>query len=123
MHSDFFLIPQIFSGLHVVGGWPTIITGGIAFSLISLIIKPILKVITLPLNIITFGFFSFLINAILLYILTVFVPQINVTAFTFPGIMFSGFVVPPIYFNLIFAYIVISFSFSVLVTAIEWIFN
>lgn len=118
-----YLISLVFDGLGIEGGAQTLIIAGVIFTLISYIIKPILKIITLPLTLITFGVFSFFINAILLYLLVIMVPQITVTAFAFQGMSIGGFVSPPIYFNVFFAYIVISFAISFIATAIKWVFH
>ncbi len=54
----------------------------IVLSLINLIIRPIILLLTLPINILTLGLFTFVINAIL----------IMVAAYLVPGITVSGFV-------------------------------
>lgn len=117
------ILPLLFSGVKIYGGVSTFILAGFVFSLISLIIKPVLKIITLPINLITFGAFSFFINAILLYILTVFIPQISIQAFMFPGFSFAGFVIPRIFINTFFAYIICSFVVSSVGSAIYWLFK
>lgn len=116
-----FLISQIVSGLTISGGFTTYLVGGIILSLLFLIVKPILSIITLPLNIITLGFFSFIINAVILYFLTILVPNISITAFTFNGFSFSGFIVPSIPFNNFFAFVVVSMLLSFIVGALKWL--
>jgi len=55
-------------GIEFTGPIQTIlITGGIV-GLLNFFIKPVLKVIFLPLRIITFGFFSLIINMVLVWI-------------------------------------------------------
>lgn len=56
----------------VVGGWTTALFAAIAFSIINLIIKPLIKLIALPFTIITLGLFRFIVNGILVYILAAF---------------------------------------------------
>jgi len=109
------------SGVKVTGGLPTYIFGGLALTILLLFIKPILNILSLPLNIITFGLFSFVTNIIIFYLLTVIVPGISITAFTFPGISYSGFVVPSIYFNTIFAFLMVSFLQSLIVSFLTWL--
>lgn len=120
---SFSILPQLFSGVKVFGGFSTFLLAGFAFSLISLVIKPILKIVTLPLNLLTFGGFSFFINVILLYILTIFVPQISIHAFMFQGFSFAGFIVPRIFINAFFAYIICSFVLSCIGSGIYWLFE
>jgi len=116
-----FLISQVVSGMKVSGGLIAYLIGGFALTLLMVLLKPILKILTLPLNIITLGMFSFVINVIIFYLLTVFVPSIIISAFTFPGLSFSGFVIPSFYLNTLFAFILISFLQSVVVSFLTWL--
>jgi len=116
-----FLLTQIISGVKVTGGLPTYLFGGIALTILLVVIKPILNILSLPLNLITFGFFSFLTNIIIFYLLTVIVPGISINAFTFPGISYSGFVIPQFYFNIIFAFLLVAFLQSLIVSFLTWL--
>lgn len=116
-----FILTQVLSGVKISGGVLTYIIGGAALSVMFVIIKPILNIITLPLNIITFGTFSFLMNSIILYLLTVLVSNISISAFVFIGFAFAGFVVPTVHLNTFFAFIVASIFLSVIVGALTWL--
>src|SRR3989344_3436662 len=107
-----FLLTQIFSGVKIYGGLITYIIAGFALSLLFLIIKPILTILTLTLNLATLGLFSFIINAIILYLLTVMVPGISISSFVFKGFSFAGFIVPDISFNAFFAFIASSMALT-----------
>lgn len=116
-----FLTSQIITGLKISGGLTVYLIGGIALSILFLIVKPILSIITLPLNIITLGLFSFLINAIILYLLTIFVANISISAFTFKGTSFAGFVIPSLYINNFFAFVIVSILLSCIVGFLRWL--
>lgn len=116
-----FLTPQIITGLTVSGGLTTYLIGGIVLSILFLVVKPILSIITLPLNIVTLGLFSFLINAIILYLLTILVSNISITAFTFNGLNFSGFIIPKFYVNNFFAFVIASILLSFVVGVLKWL--
>jgi putative membrane protein len=116
-----FLLTQIISGVKVSGGLPTYCFGGIALTILLVFLKPILNILALPLNIVTLGFFSFLTNIIIFYLLTVIVPGIAINAFTFPGLSYSGFVVPQFYFNVIFAFLLVAFLQSLIVSFLTWL--
>ena len=116
-----FFLSQILSGVKVSGGLFTYILGGIALTLLFLILKPILNLLALPLNIVTLGMFSFLTNIVIFYLLTVFVIGISISAFTFTGISYAGFKVPQIYFNTLFAFIIVSFLQSICVSFLNWL--
>ena len=108
-------------GVRISGGLTTYIIGGVVLSLLFVIVKPILSLITLPLNIITLGLFSFLINAIILYLLTVLVPAVSVVGFRFKGLSFLGFVVPQVSVNIFFAFIIASALMSLILGFLKWL--
>lgn len=116
-----YIISQILPGVKVSGGFFTYIFGGFALTLLFILLRPVLKLLTLPLNIITLGMFSFLTNVIIFYLLTVLVIGISITAFTFPGYAYAGFIIPAIYFNSLFAFILVSFLQSVIVSFLSWL--
>ena len=115
------MLTVVLPGVKITGGIPTFIIGGVVLSLMFLIIKPILNIITLPLNFITLGSFSFFINVIILYLLTVFVPSISISSFAFSGIKFAGFIVPKIFVNTFFAFILASLVLSGVFTFLTWL--
>lgn len=113
----------ILSGLHIGGGYFTLIEAGLVLMILGLVLKPILSIVALPINLVTFGMASFLVNAIVLLILTLLIPQISITEFTFPGYTFGGFVIPKIFFNTFFAYVIIASIFSAVTSFIYWLFS
>lgn len=116
-----FIIAQFVPGFMVNGGFAIFLFGGLCLTILFIVLRPILNVLALPLNIMTLGAFSFLVNVIIFYLLTVFVPDISITSFTFPGLSFAGFIIPPIYFNTLFSFILISFLQSLVVTFLTWL--
>ena len=116
-----FVLDQAVPGLSVSGGFLTLIAGGLALSLLFLVVKPVLNLISLPLNLVTLGLFSFLTNAIIFYLLTVFVTGITIASFTFPGFNFAGFVIPKIFFNTLFAFVIVALLQSLIVNFISWL--
>lgn len=116
-----FFLGLIDEGLVIQGGVGTYMIGGFALCLLFMIVKPILNILSLPLNLITLGLFSFLTNTIILYLATVFVPQIRITAFTFSGASFSGFIIPSLSFNTFFAFVVSAGLLALIVGFISWL--
>lgn len=116
-----YFLTLLLSGVRVTGGLNTYLAGGLVLAVVYKILKPILSIISLPLNIITLGFTSFLINVLLFYLATTIISQITVNAFTLNSFSFSGFIVPTIHFNSLFAYVAAAFVQSVIVSFISWI--
>jgi putative membrane protein len=64
-----------------VDSLPTAVIAAGLLGLINVFIKPVLVILTLPLNIITLGLFSFIINAFLLKIVAYFVTGLEIDGF------------------------------------------
>ena len=75
------LTVYIVPGVSVMGGWLTIVLAALVWSVISLVIKPVLVILTLPVTIITFGLFAFVLNALLFWGMTLVVPGFSVAGF------------------------------------------
>ena len=65
----------------VIGGFYTALIVAIVLGVLNITIKPILSILTLPLNIITLGLFSFVINAVLLLLIASFVEGFDIAGF------------------------------------------
>jgi putative membrane protein len=116
-----FFLSQVLPGVRVDGGIITFLLGGVALTFLFRLLRPVLNLLSMPLNLVTLGFFSFLTNVIIFYLLTILVVGISITSFTFPGISYMGFVIPEIYFNTLFAFILVSFLQSVSVSFLNWL--
>lgn len=56
--------------------WQTLVLAGVILGLINFFIKPILKVITLPLRIVTFGLFGLIINILMIWMVSFIFPEL-----------------------------------------------
>ncbi|MCL4360698.1 phage holin family protein [Patescibacteria group bacterium] len=106
------LTSQIFPTIVIAGSWQTLLVAGAIFALLMLFVHPMLKILFIPINIITFGLLSWLINVIVLWLLTVFVPAVEVRPWQFPGYSVGGFVIPAISFSYPLALILSSLSIT-----------
>ena len=115
------VLNQIVPGVTIAGGFKTFVIAGFILSLLLLIIKPILNILSLPLNMVTLGLFSFFTNSIILYLLTVFVTEVQVSKFTFNGYEFAGFIVPVMTFNTLSAFIITAAILSIIIAFFDWL--
>lgn len=81
-----YLTVSIVPGVEIAGDltgevWTTTLLVAVVWSVISMIIKPVLGILTLPITIITLGLFSFVLNALLFWAMTLIVPGFVVTGF------------------------------------------
>jgi putative membrane protein len=74
------LMPNFIAGITVTGFYPALIAA-LIWGLISVTVRPILGLLTLPINLITFGLFSFILNALLFWFVASFVQGFGVAGF------------------------------------------
>src|SRR5688572_20251379 len=116
-----FLLPQIIPGMSIIGGLNTLLVGSFVLTLLFIILKPILSIISFPVNILTLGVFNIFINGLLIYLLTVFVTEITISAFTYTNANVLGFITPVIAFNTFFAYLYVAFILTLINSSIRWL--
>lgn len=76
----FLALPYIVMGISVKG-FGTALILALLWGIVNITIKPILLVLTLPFNLLTFGIFTFIINGFLLWLLGGFVKGFEVQGF------------------------------------------
>ncbi len=96
------------------GNWQTILSAAAVLSLLMLLVQPLLKILFIPINIITFGLLSWLINVIVLFLLTVFVDEVTITDWSFPGWYWSGFSLPAGHISYPLAMVIASLTITLL---------
>lgn len=116
-----YFLPMLIPGFRITGGFLSFLIGGTILMLMFLFLKPILKIISLPINILTLGLFSFLINIFILYLLIMFTSGISLVPFSYPRYEILGFTIPSISFSLVFAYIYTSFVLSFIDSFFSWL--
>ncbi|MEK7550407.1 MAG: phage holin family protein [Patescibacteria group bacterium] len=106
-----YVISQFVSGLVFAEGFKTIVITGAVLSITTLLIKPIINLLLLPLNLITFGLFKWVGYAVTLYIVTLLVAGFEIIGFSYQNLNFTGTL----------AIIAFSFVLSLLTSIITWI--
>lgn len=76
----FLTLPHIIPGISVKG-FGTALILALLWGVIGITVKPILVILTLPINLLTFGIFTFVINGALLFMLGGFIKGFEVENF------------------------------------------
>ncbi|NQU19115.1 phage holin family protein [bacterium] len=76
-----FLADYLIPGIIFEGDILTLFIAGLLLGLINFILKPIVKLISAPLIVLTLGLFIIIINIALLWLLEYFVPELTITGF------------------------------------------
>ena len=74
------LVAYLVPGFAVASFYTALIVA-IVLGLVNLIIKPIVVILTLPINILTLGLFTFVINALLLWFVASFIDGFSIDGF------------------------------------------
>ncbi len=112
---------RLVSGLTYTGGIKSLVIGAAAFMLINFIMVPLLKILFLPLNLLTVGLFSWLINVLALYALTTVVSDFQLLPYTFPGLYIAGFNIPATDLSPFLVAIVASLVIGVITHFLQWL--
>lgn len=118
-----YLIAQAVNGIVFSEGLYTLLLAGFVLMLATLIVKPIINVLLLPLNLVTFGLFKWVTYAITLYLVTLVVPGFKLGSFLFAGYSSYWFSVPSISLSGVLAFIAFSFVISSISSILYWIFK
>jgi len=99
-----------------------LLTGGVLTG-VTLIAKPIINILLLPLNLVTFGIFKWVAFAISLFLVTLVTPGFKLADFVFSGYNSYWFSIPSISLTGLLAFLAFSFLISFVSSVIYWIFK
>jgi putative membrane protein len=87
--ADYFL-----SGVSIDAVWPSLVVASLALTLVLVVVRPIIKIITLPINIMTLGLFSVLLNTLFFWFVARLIAGFSVNGFdaAFLGALIVGVV-------------------------------
>jgi putative membrane protein len=114
-------VSQIAQGLHFEKGIETLLIAGVGITAVSLLAKPIINLLLLPINLVTFGLFRWVSSAVVIYLVTLIVREFRVTEFVFDGLTSQWVDIPSLQFSGILAYIGFSFLFSIIASFTYWL--
>ncbi|HVZ76261.1 MAG TPA: phage holin family protein [Candidatus Paceibacterota bacterium] len=80
MAAALLLIAEFVPGISVSSFYIALVVA-VIWGLMGLTIRPLLMILTLPINILTFGLFSFVVNALLFWFLASFIAGFSVAGF------------------------------------------
>ena len=109
------------AGLVFEKGLITILLAGASLTVASLLARPVINLLLLPINLITFNLFKWVSSAIALYLVTLVVPGFKITHFYFAGMASNLFTIPPFSLGGILSYAVFAFIISFITSSIYWI--
>lgn len=117
-----YLVSRIAGGIEFKNGLESLAIAGIALALATFLVRPIINILLLPINLVTFGLFKWISQAVTLFIVDLILSDFSVTAFVFSGFSSKWFSLPPVALNSApIAYIAFSLLLSVIGGIIYWL--
>jgi len=116
-----YFVAQITDGMVFEGGVGTFFVTAAALTATSILGKPILKIMILPLNLITFGLFGWIGNSVVLYIVTLLVSGFRIEGFFFQGFVSKWIDLPTINLSGVMAFVAFSFLLSFVTSLFHWL--
>lgn len=116
-----YLLSLVITGISFQKGYETILLTGFVLALSQLIVKPVINLLLLPINLITFNLFKWVSYAVTLYLVTLVVPGFEVTGFSFQGFENDWLPLPAVNFDGSIGFILLSFVISIISSIIYWL--
>jgi putative membrane protein len=98
-----------------------LVSAAVVLWLLDTLIKPVLKIILLPINLATLGLFSWLSSAAVVYLLSLVVDEVSISATDLPGFSYAGFITPPIHLNLLGVTVLTAFLIRAANSFLYWL--
>ncbi len=114
-------VASILPALYISDGGFGLMKVAFVFMMVNLLLVPLIKILLLPLNLLTFGFFAWLANVLALYAMVVIIPTFKILPHTIVGFQRGGFVVPTMELSTFQVAILASFLISLSVHFMHWL--
>lgn len=76
----FYVVAYLVPGVEIAG-WEALLVVAVVWGIMAMLVRPLLVLLTLPVNIATLGLFTFVINALLLMLTAGLVPGFEIVSF------------------------------------------
>ncbi len=113
-------LARILPFLHLAGQ-NSLILAALALFLLNVILKPFIKILLLPINIVTLGLFSWLVHVAVIFLASLAVPGFSLTPAQFPAVRVGIYLIPPIHLSIIWTYLLFAFLLSLTVGFFDWL--
>lgn len=116
-----YLISMLTEGIILEKGIESLLLAGVGITLVYMLIKPLINLLLLPINLITFGLFRWVSSALALYLVTLVVPGFKITRFLLAGFSTRWIDIPTISLGGILSFVAFSLLISLLSSFLLWL--
>jgi len=115
------LLSRFMLGIEFLNGYQTIALTALVLTVLSTLVKPLIKILLIPVNLLTLGAFRWLVNVITLWLVTLIVPQFKIDSFVFQGLDWNGFIIPSFFMAKFWVFVLASFFISLITSFVLWL--
>lgn len=119
--SLFVISTYLIPSFVINNGWSGYTKTVIVLTLIFPLLRPILKVLLLPITIITLGLVNFFLDVILIYFLTILIPEVRILPQTFSSFDLGSVHIAAFTLGRFWVMVLVSFLLTVLTKFIRWL--
>ena len=121
--GSFYTAAYFVHGFHLDSTWQAYLATAIVFLLFNLLITPLVKLLLLPINLLTLGLLRWFTNVLVLYLFDLLYDGIKITDYQSPGMTTSLLILPPMYITLFWALVLSSLIMSLTYSLITSLFQ
>lgn len=118
--ASLFILDYFFAWISI-SSTSSLLATATALYLLNTIGKPILKIIWLPINIITLGLFSWVLSIVVVFLVLLFVPGFHINAIDIPSFTVWRLEVPEIHLRIFWTYLSFSFLLAWMIGFSRWL--
>ncbi len=85
-------------------------------------LKPLVKLLLLPVNILTLGTLRWIVDVLALFLAVTFVANFRVRDFVFSGLQLPNLVISPFSFHGFWSYVATAFWLNLIIAVLRWLF-
>jgi uncharacterized membrane protein YvlD (DUF360 family) len=111
------------AGFAIDHTWQAYLLTAVIFIVFNAIASPIIKLLLLPINLLTLGLLRWLTNVIVLYLFDLLYDGLSITGFDFEGYSGSLIALPPMHLSLFWTLVVSSFILSLTYSLVSTLFR
>jgi len=113
----------LIAGYQIQDTWQAYLIASIVFIIFNAIASPIIKILLLPINLLTLGLLRWLTNVIVLYLFDLIYQGVTITGYDFVGYSSSLLSLPPMHISLFWTLVLSSFVISLTYSLVNTIFQ
>lgn len=114
--ASFYIAQYFLAGVHLEPTWSAYLVASLVFVIFNFVLSPIIKLLLLPINLLTLGLFRWMTNVLVLYLFDLVYDGIGISGFTYPGYTSSLISLPAghlgIFWVLVLASLLMSLTYS-----------